>query len=285
MSFHRVWKSSLAFVAVLAFGFLLARGAAEENPIPWKFGGYEKIDELHLKYWSASRDALEDAENFAKPGFSSEISEIWYSKSSQSFRVDKYVEKASIKCNKFKGKEWETMSEGSKDYVLKERIIQSGGKRAMSSLENIMSGGGTELCEYKISESQARPLTSISQALNSLTLGPWLSDADSKELLLSGLEMDKLMDAKKYKETLKDLKTTVEKAGRKTVKWNTAHGIVKFMAEGFVYVDLDWGMALEGYVTKIQTGVAQPLNFSTPVCIYKVLSVETKIADPAVFNK
>jgi hypothetical protein len=116
-------------------------------------------------------------------------------------------------------------------------------------------------------------------------LSPWLSDADSKELLLSGLEMDKLMDAKKYKETLKDLKTTVEKAGRKTVKWNTAHGIVKFMAEGFVYVDLDWGMALEGYVTKIQTGVAQPLNFSTPVCIYKVLSVETKIADPAVFNK
>jgi hypothetical protein len=56
------------------------------------------------------------------------------------------------------------------------------------------------------------------------------------------------------------------------------------MAVGFVYVDLDWGMALEGYLTKIQTG-SQPQNLANPLCIYKVLSVETKIADSSVFSK
>jgi hypothetical protein len=284
MSFNRVCKISLAFAAVLAFGFLLARGAAEESPIPWKFGGYDNIEELHLKYWSPSKDAFEDEENFAKGSFPTEISEVWYSKKAQSFRVDKYVEKATVRCNKFKGKEWETTSEAGKDYVLKERIIQSGGKRIFSYLENIMSGGGTELCEYKVSESARQAPSSVVEPLRQLTLSPFMPDEDSREMIVAGLDLDKVMDPQKYKATVQELKKIVEKAGRKTVKWNTNHGIIKFMAVGFVYVDLEWGMALEGYLTKIQSG-AQPLNLSTPLCIYKVLSVETKIADPAVFSK
>lgn len=285
MSAARFGKIALFILSVLAFGLFLARGAAEDNPIPWKFGGYEQIDELHLKYWSASSEALEDPQNFTKESFPTEISEIWFSKSNQRLRVDKFVEKDIIKCTKFKGKEWETIAENGKEYVLKERIIQSGTKRTMHYLENIQSGGGTELCEYKVSESPGRGLASVKNALLALTLSPYLSDPENKELILSGLEMDKLMDPQQYKATLNDLKKTQEKAGRKTVKWNTAHGIVRFMAQGFVFVDLEWGMGLEGYVTKIQSGAGQSLTFAKPVCIYKVLSIETKITDPEIFEK
>lgn len=284
MSFYGSWKNSLAFLVVLAFGFLLARGAAEESPIPWKFGGYEKIEELHLKYWSPSRDAFEDEENFAKGSFPTEISEVWYSKKAQSFRIDKYVEKSTVNCNKFKGKEWEVIIESGKEYVLNERRVQIGTKRTTHYLENILSGGGTELCEYKVAEGPSQAPNSVADALHQLTLSPFMPDDNSREMIVAGLDLDKVMNPEKYKATVQELKKTVEKVGRNTVKWNTYHGIIRFRAEGFVYVDLNWGMALEGHVTKIQSG-AQTLNLSTPLCIYKVLSVETKISDPSVFKK
>jgi hypothetical protein len=154
----------------------------------------------------------------------------------------------------------------------------------MHYLENISSGGGTELCEYKVAEGPGQAPASVADVLNQLTLRPFMPDEAGREMIVAGLDLDKVMDPPKYKATVQELKKTVEKAGRKTVKWNTNHGIIRFMAVGFVYVDLDWGMALEGYLTKIQTG-SQPQNLANPLCIYKVLSVETKIADPSVFSK
>lgn len=279
MTLSRIIKVCLALVIVPALGLFAARGPAEDNPIPWKFGGYEKIDELHLKYWSPSKDAFEDEKNFAKASFPTEISEVWYSKKAQSFRIDKYVEKSSVKCNKFKGKEWEVITENGKEYVLNERRVQIGTKRTMHYLQNILSGGGTELCEYKIAEGPSQAPASVADVLSQLTLRPFIPNADSQEMIVSGLDLDKVMDPPKYKATIQELKKTHDKAGRKTVKWETNHGIIRFRAQGFVFVDLEWGMGLEGYVTKIQSG-AQSQDFANPICIYKVLCLETKIADP-----
>jgi beta-galactosidase GanA len=118
--------------------------------------------------------------------------------------------------------------------------------------------------------------------LGILTLSPYLADPEYEEIAVSSLELDEAMDPQKYKATMAELKKTYDKAGRKTAKHETSHGIIRFRAQGYVFVDLEWGMGLEGYITKIQ-GSGQPLNFSEPVCIYKVLSLETKISDPKVF--
>jgi uncharacterized protein YkuJ len=49
---------------------------------------------------SLSKDAFEDEKNFAKASFPTEISEVWYSKKAQSFRIDKYVEKSTVPFSK-----------------------------------------------------------------------------------------------------------------------------------------------------------------------------------------
>lgn len=275
----------ILMVASFSGLYLAAAASAQDNPYPWKFGGYEKIDALHFRYWSAAHEAFEDGKNFAKPNFPTEISEVWFSKSAQSMRVDRYVEKGTVKCNKFKGKEWETTTENGKEYVLLERIIQAGTTRSTWRLANISSGGGTELCEYQTSKGTRKALESVKDALSPLTVIPYTADPDDLELLLGELEMDKLMDAAKYKATVQELKKTYDKAGRKTAKFETGHGIVRFRAQGHAFIDLEWGLGLEGYLTKIQSPDEPAIDLSTPVCIYKVLSLETKVADPTVFDK
>lgn len=284
MTSLRIIKVCVALMIVSAVGLLAARAPVQKTPIPWKFGGYEKIDELHLKYWSPSKDAFEDWTSFTRDAFPTEISEVWYSRKAQSFRVDKYVEKEhAVKCNTFKGKEWEIITEGGKEYVLSERLIQRGAKRILHYLQNISSGGGKELCEYKVSESQREAPASSTVPLRQLTLSPYMPDEDSREMIEASLELDEAMDPQKYKATVQELKKTYEKAGRKTAKWELRHSIIRFAAHGYVFVDLEWGMALEGYITKIQSG-GQSQDLASPVCIYKVMSLETKLTDPGVFG-
>jgi hypothetical protein len=266
-------------------GLYLAGAPAQKSPFPWKFGGYEKIDTLHLKYWSAAKDAFDDAQNFTKPGFPTEIDELWFSMSAQSFRVDKYVEKGAVKCNQFKGKAWEMITENGIEYVLNERIIQTGATRTLWYLENIASGGGKEICEYKRFDGPKPAVDSVRNALSILTMSPYLADPEYEEMAVSSLELDKVMDPAKYKVTLQELKKTYDTAGRKTAKFETGHGLYKFKANGYAYVDLEWGLGLEGYLIEVQKPNEQAIALSTPVCIYKVLSVETKIDDPKVFDK
>jgi hypothetical protein len=99
------------------------------------------------------------------------------------------------------------------------------------------------------------------------------------------LDLDKVMEPAKYKAAIQEFKKTYDKAGRKTAKYETGHGMVRFRAQGHAFVDLEWGMGLEGYLTKIQSPDEPELKLPAPVCIYKVLSVETQINDPEVFKK
>lgn len=269
---------------LIVFSLLSVSAYGEDNPFPWTFGGYEKIEAVHIKYWMAGRDTFASIDSFKKPNFPSEIQEVWYQKGGPQFRVDKYVEMGPIKCNQFKGKEWEKITQDGKTYVLKDRIIQSGPKRVTLSLQNISLGGGKELCEYKRSQRTGRESKSIKDAFLLLPLTPYLADPQFKEMALSALEMEKGMNPDQYKRTLADLKKKHKIQGRKTAKWNTNHGLIKFIAKGYTFVDLEWGMGLEGYLTGGQLQGQPAVVFQNPVCIYKVLSLETKIPESKVFG-
>jgi len=271
---------------VLLCGILLAVGFADEKPIPWKFGGYQNVSELHLKYWTLSKETASDFQNIQKGSLSTEICELWYGKNPPRFRVDKYIQEGLIKCTQFKGREWEKITHEGKTYVLKERVIQHNSKRTTYYLENISSGGGVELCEYKKDETTKNPPASLRDALLLLTIIPYIAEPESEELVVSSLEMDELFDPEKYKKTLSELKKRYEKAGRQTAKWETGHGFINYPSEGFAFIDLEWGIGLEGFLTGQRGGGGfQAVTLKEPLCIYKVLGLETKISDSQVFNK
>jgi hypothetical protein len=279
------FSARTAILLLIVFGLFSTSASGEDNPLPWTFGGYENIGKLHIKYWLAGRDTFGNIDSFKKPDFPTEIQEVWYQKSGSQFRVDKYVEMESIKCHEFKGQEWEKISHDGKHYVLKDRVIQSGPNRVTLSLQNISSGGGKEVCEYKRWEMTARQPKSIEDALQLLALTPYLADPDFKEMALSTLEMEKAMNPDQYEKTIADLKKRHVIHGRKTAKWNTNHGLIKFIATGYAFVDLEWGMGLEGYLTGGQPQGQPAVAFENPVCIYKLLSLETTISDSKVFGK
>jgi hypothetical protein len=271
---------------VLLCGILLAVGFADEKPIPWKFGGYHNVSELHLKYWALSKETISDLQNVQKGSLSSEICELWYSQNPPRLRVDRYIEEGLIKCTQFKGREWEKINHEGKTYVLKERVIQQNSKRTTYYLENISSGGGVELCEYKKDETTKNPLASVRDGLLLLTIIPYIAEPESEELAASSLEMDELLDPEKYKKTVNELKKRHEKAGRQTAKWETGHGFINYPSEGFAFIDLEWGIGLEGFLTGQRGGGGfQAVTLKEPLCIYKALILETKISDPQVFNK
>jgi hypothetical protein len=276
-----------AFVSgFIVLGLLAIAAFAGENPIPWKVGGYESISEVHMKFLSASRDAFESLKNFMTGKHETEICEIWYRKHPKRFRVDDYVEAGTLRCNKFKGKEWEKIAENGKTYVLKSRTIQIGDKRISYNLENISSGGGTELCEYKRFEAVRSGPASIKDVLPLMPLTPYVADPDAAEMIGATLDMDKVMNPDKYKKTMAELKKRHDVAGRTTAKWNTNHGLIRFAAQGPVSIDLEWGIALEGYLTEGREGWgSKPVILEKPELLYKVLSIETKISDPTVFGE
>lgn len=279
-------KIGFFMIAVLLFGQLALTGFTQEKLIPWTFGGYQKISEFHLKYLSLSSETLEDFQNIQDGNLKFDLSELWYSQNPPRLRIDKYIEEGSIQCTQFKGREWEKIMHEGKTYILKERVIQTNSKRIDYTLENISSGGGVELCEYKKYETTKNVPASLKDALFLLTVIPYLAEPEYQEMVASNLEMDKLFDPDKYKKTLSELKKRYEKLGRQTAKWETGHGILRFPAQGFAFMDLEWGIALEGYLTgQSGGGVSQPVTLENPVCLYKALNIEAKISDPNVFTK
>ncbi len=252
---------------------------ADDGPFPWIYGGYKDIGEVHLRYWTADREALESVENLRNGRVDGEICDIWYRKSPPSFRMDRYVPENRIVCNQFKGKEWEKTESDGKTWVLKERTIQKAERLASWTLQNIASGGGRELCEYRKFEGTRRTPESLKNVLSLLSVVPYTANPESKELDEMGLEMGKLLDPGKYETRLKDLRKRHEKAGRPSARYETTHGIIRFPARGYAFVDLAWGIGLEGYLTG-----GGSLEFPEPVCIYRVLAIDTAIKDQGVFE-
>lgn len=278
-------KGSLKMLIVLT-GILVATGFAGEKPIPWKFGGYQNVSECHLKYWCVNKETLSDIQKLEQGNLSLEIFDLWYSQNPPRLRIDRYIEEGLILCNQFKGMEWEKITHDGKTYILKERVIQQNSNRTTFYLENISSGGGVELCEYKKDITTKNSPASLRDALLLLTVVPYIAEPENEEMVVSSLEMDELFNPEKYKKTVSELKKKHEKTGRQTARWETGHGIIHFLAEGFAFVDLEWGIGLEGFISGQRGGgVAQPVTFKEPVCIYKVFGVETKISDSQAFTK
>jgi hypothetical protein len=269
----------------LPLGLLVVFGFTQESKIPWAVDGYQKVSEFHLKYWSLTKETFEDFQNIKEGNTKSEVSELWFSQNPPRIR-DKYVEEGFIQCNQFKGREWEKAEHDGKTYILKERIIQMDSRRTTYYIQNISSGGGVELCEYKKDESTANIPSSLRDALYLLTTIPYYIEPESLELTVANLEMEELFNPDKYKKTIAELKKRHEIIGRPTAKWETGHGLILIPAQGFAYMDLEWGFALEGYLTGLRGGgVTQPVTLEKPVCIYKALAVATQISDTEVFKK
>ena len=160
-----------------------------------------------------------DFQNIKDGKLKADLSELWFTQNPPRLRIDEYIEEGSILCTEFKGREWEKIIHEGKTYILKERVIQTNSKRIAFSLENISSGGGVELCEYKIYETTKNIPTSLKDALYLLTVIPYLVEPESQEMVVSSLEMDELFDPDKYKKTLSELKKRYEIVGRETAKW------------------------------------------------------------------
>jgi len=284
---HRITrKKGFWTVFTLFIGLFVLTGFTQEKKIPWTFGGYEKVSEFHLKYWSVAKETFEDFQNFKEGNIKSELSELWFSQNPPRIRIDKYLEEGFIQCNQFKGREWEKTEHDGKTYVLKERIIQTNSQRTTYYIQNISSGGGVELCEYKKEETTANRPSSLRDALYLLTTIPYITEPENEEMLVSSFEMDELFNPEKYKKTVAEIKKRYEIIGRQTAKWETGHGLVLIPALGFAYMDLEWGFALEGYLTGQRGGgVSQPVTLEKPVCIYKALAVATQISNAEVFKK
>jgi hypothetical protein len=271
---------------VLFSGFLVATGFAAEKLIPWKFGGYQNVKEFHLKYLSLSTETLRDFENIKKGTLKTEINELWFRQDPPMIRIDKYIEEGTIQCNQFKNREWEKITHEGKTYVLSERTIQLDSERTHYYLENISSGGGMELCEYKTFEGTKDKPTSLRDVLLLLTVVPHISELDDEEMISSSLEMDKLLNPDKFKKMTGELQIKHEKAGRSTCKWETGHGLIHFPAQGYAFIDLEWGIGIEGHLTGQRGGGGfEAIEFEKPVCIYKALKIAAKISDPDVFEK
>jgi hypothetical protein len=285
-SIVKAWLTA-SFIIIMGLPLVMPGALAADSPIPWAFGGYDGIENIHLLYWSASKDTIENVEKIIVPGFQTELNELWYSKATQSFRVDKYEEMGALrfKCNEFKGQPWETREHDDRTYFLSERVIQRGTIRTTYRLENILqSSDGREVCEYKQYTATKTAPTSVISVLPHLTMTPYTATPDSEEIALMGLEMDKMLNPDAYKQTLKELKNTYDIAGRKTAKWSTAHGTRNYLASGFIYVDLQWGIALEGHLTETQQTGQKAIKIENPVCIYRVISLDTKTPDAALFS-
>ncbi len=279
-------KKGFSTVFILFIGLLVLLGFTQESKIPWAVDGYQKVSEFHLKYWSLTKETFEDFQNIKEGNTKSELSELWFSQNPPRIRIDKYVEEGFIQCNQFKGREWEKAEHDGKTYILKERIIQMDSQRTTYYIQNISSGGGVELCEYKKDETTANVPSSLRDALYLLTTIPYHIEPESQEMVVANLEMDELFNPEKYKKTLAELKKRYEIIGRPTAKWETGHGLILIPAQGFAYMDLEWGFALEGYLTGLRGGgVKQPVTLEKPVCIYKALSLATKLSDADVFKK
>jgi hypothetical protein len=286
MKHGKIKKIGFFTIAAFLFGLIANTGFPEEKLIPWTYGGYQKVSEFYLKYWSLSSDTLQEFKNIQEGNLKYDLSELWFSQNPPRLRIDNYIEEGSIKCTQFKGREWEKITHEGKTYVLNERIIQTNSKRIAYSLENISSGGGVELCEYKKYETEKNVPASLKDVLYLLTVIPYIPEPDFEEMTVASLEMDELLDPEKYKKTINELKKRYEKVGRQTAKWETGHGILRFPAQGFAFMDLEWGIALEGYLTGQRGGGGlQPVTLENPVCVYKAMSIETKISDPNVFKK
>ena len=100
------------------------------------------------------------------------------------------------------------------------------------------------------------------------------------------LEDMKITDPAKYKQIIDGWKAEKDIAGRAVVKDFSSPLPFKggIGVEGFQFIDLEYGIGLEGYLTGCpKSWMYKETKFEEPKLVYKVLFVETTVS-PDVFE-
>jgi hypothetical protein len=106
------------------------------------------------------------------------------------------------------------------------------------------------------------------------------SSSDARELLMSGLELDKFMDPSGYERTVEGWKIKEKIAGRDAVKHNTSPISARFgLAKGFQFIDAELGIGLAGYLEECANSPThKETKFEQPKLVFQALLVDTAVS-------
>lgn len=280
------------------WGISVAQAETSETEIelPWNFGGYTKLDEFHLRYYYVHGEAIERVltgemswEESIKDNTG--IVEVWFKSRGSLFRLDRYIEKLGVICESYEGAPPDTTSYNGKTYSLFERRIQKGlqkthygfAYRVQTGYDEQTKQAIGEGCHYEKSASKAAKERDQKSAL---PLGALYSSSGSedKELEISGLELDELMNPVRYKKIVEAWKVKQTIAGRTAIKhyWSPAPARFVLITEGFQFIDADLGIGLAGYLEGCRQHVGyKEIRFEEPKLVFKALLVETTVSSDA----
>lgn len=285
-------------------GVLIGGVEASEKKIelPWKFGGYTEVEELHLQYHYVFGEAIEKVlsgemswEDSIKDNTG--IVEVWFKSDGSHLRLDRYIEKLGVICESYEGAPPETISHNGKTYSLYERVIQEGRQRthygfsyrAQTGYDEETQQAIGEGCHYETSTFQASKKPDPQSAITSMMAGHTSlagfsfyssNSSDARELLASGLELDKFMDPSGYERTVEGWKIKEKIAGRDAVKHNISPISARFgLAKGFQFIDTELGIGLAGYLEGCAKSLThKETKFEQPKLVFHALLVETTVS-------
>jgi len=265
------------------------------NELPWIFGGYTKLDQFHLRYYYVSGEAAQKVLRGEMSWEESirgntQIDEVWFKREGSLLRWDRYAEKLEVKCESFEGEQLETISHNGKTYTLYERRIQKGWEETRYTIaygeqtgyDDQSQQAIVQSCQLKKSTHTASKEPDPDSVVSKAGLYRYhQSSADDKELLISGLDLDKVMNPSKYKKIVEGWKVKQEIAGRTAVKHYGVIPVVMVGADGFEFIDTELGVGLAGYLEECRA--YGEIEFEKPQLVYKALLVETTVS-PDVFE-
>lgn len=276
-----------------------------EAEYPWVYRGYEKLNELHFRYYYVFGYAIESVLTGEKSWDDSikdntAIVEVWFRKDKNMFRLDRYIENLGVECNSYEGEPPATIPYNGKTYSLYDRIIQKGLSTTRytfnykTQTEYSDKGQVSIVCGYYDKyDSEAYKEPDPEFVIDSMTTGHESRSGfsiyapmstDSKELETSAFGLIKLMDSTKYNKILEGWKVKETIAGRTAVKnYNSPPSF--WGAEGYQFIDTELGIGLAGYLEGCRASdTYKETKFEEPKRVYEALVVETTVS-PDVFEK
>ncbi len=281
-----------------------------EAKSPWNDYGYKKLTQFHLRYYYIFEEAIEKVlkgelnwEEAIRDN--SGIVEVWFKSDGGLYRLDRYIEKLDAKCKSYEGKPPDTLLYNDETYSLYERVFQKENQFVSYTFRS-----GTQIdyddktkqaiaqsCRYeKFTSDNEEPMkqgSAISRMMWGHTSGTAFGfyfkqevgdediDMGLDDLGALMLEDMKLTDPAKYKQIIEGWKTEKDIAGRKTVKDFSSPLPFKggIGIEGYQFIDLEFGMGLEGYLTGChKSWMYEETKFKEPKLVYKTLLIETVVS-------
>ena len=270
--------------------------------LPWVFGGYGKLGQLHLRYYYVFKEPVKKVlrgemtwEDSLKDNTG--IVDVWFKSDGSLFRLDRYLENLEG-ISDSSGTTPETVSYDGKTYSLYERIIQKGLQKTISTFASKPISRydreknktvTTKAGDYQKSTSQAFRKYDPKLAVTSMISGHvtearfgfgfyFPCNPNLKEVETSGLELMKMMKPARYKKLMEGWKVEEKIAGRISVKHYDSPPFHN--TEGFQFIDKELGIGLAGYLEGCrQVERFKKTKFEKPKLVFKALVVETTVSN------